>query len=111
MRQDDTDASRAADSAPMNPISVRVDLSGRGAWEVALPDQSERVICQTLEDAIRVARSCAAHRRLSELVVCDAYHRVLRQEHVNGLGRDQRDLQPRAARVHVDQHDQASRGG
>ena len=62
---------------PMSPVTVRVDRTGRGAWEVAMPDQRELVTCETLDDARRVAYLCAARRRPCELIVCDAYHRVL----------------------------------
>ena len=65
---------------PMTPTTVRVDLNVRGRWEVALSDQGERVGCDTLEEASRVAYRCAAERQPCELIVCDAYHRVLHHE-------------------------------
>jgi len=68
----------------MNLTTVRVDLSVRGAWEVALSEPGERVTCETLEEASRVAYRCAADRRPSELIVCDAYHRVVRRELIDG---------------------------
>jgi hypothetical protein len=46
----------------MNLTTVRVDISVRGAWEVALSDPGERVTCETLEEASRVAYRCAADR-------------------------------------------------
>jgi hypothetical protein len=64
----------------MNPTTVRVDISARGAWEVALPDQRERVTCDTLEEASRVAYRCATNRRPCELIIRDAYHRVLQRQ-------------------------------
>jgi hypothetical protein len=70
--------------APMSPVTVRVDRTRLGAWEVAMPDQSELVTCETLEDAERVAYLCAARRRPCELIVCDAYHRVLHQVLIDG---------------------------
>ncbi len=60
--------------------AVRVDLNTHGEWEIELPDQSEPVTCETLEDAQRVAYLCAALRTPCELIVCDGYHRVLRRE-------------------------------
>ena len=51
-----------------------------------MPDQRERVTCETLDDARRVAYLCAARRRPCELIVCDAYHRVLHHEFINGRG-------------------------
>lgn len=76
----------------MNPMTVRVDLNVRGAWEVALSDQCERVTCKTLEEATRAAYRCAADRRPCELIVCDAYHRVLHHELVNSAGERHRGL-------------------
>jgi hypothetical protein len=64
----------------MNPAKVRVDLNLRGAWEVALSDQANRLTCKTLEEASHVAYRFAADRRPCELIVCDAYHRVLHHE-------------------------------
>ena len=64
----------------MNPTTVRVDINRRGAWEVALSDRPDRVTCETLEEASRVAYRCAADRQPCELIVCDAYHRVLQHE-------------------------------
>ncbi len=68
----------------MNLTTVRVDISVRGAWEVARSDRGERVTCETLEEASRVAYRCAADRSPSQLIVCDAYHRVVRRELIDG---------------------------
>jgi len=38
------------------------------------------VTCETFDEAQRVAYLCATHRRPCELIVCDAYHRVLHHE-------------------------------
>ena len=70
----------------MHETTVHVDHSVGGSWEIALSDQPEPVVCQTLEEAHRVADRCAADRRPCELVVRDAYHRVLRHELINGGG-------------------------
>ena len=51
-----------------------------------MPDQRERVMCETLDDARRVAYLCAAHARPCELIVRDAYHRVIHHELINGKG-------------------------
>lgn len=53
--------------------AVRVDLNPHGEWEIELPDQSERVKCETLGDAQRVAYLSAAHRGSCELIACDAF--------------------------------------
>ena len=70
--------------APMSPVTVRVDRTRLGAWEVAMPDGREPVTCETLEDAERVAYLCAARRRPCDLIVCDAYHRVLHWVLIDG---------------------------
>lgn len=70
--------------ARTDPITVRVALNRRGAWEVATPDERERVTCETLDDARRAACLRAANRRPCELIVLDAYHRVLEREFING---------------------------
>ena len=70
----------------MNPRTVRVDLSVGGAWKIAVSDQREQVTCKTLEEANRVAHRCAADRQPCELIVCDAYHRVLARELINVRG-------------------------
>jgi hypothetical protein len=70
--------------ARTNPITVRVELNPRGAWRVATPDEREWVTCETLDDARRVAYLRAADRRPCELIVLDAYHRVLEREFING---------------------------
>jgi hypothetical protein len=65
-----------------DPVSVHVDLGGRGAWEV-LPEGGERLTCATLTEAERIADRWAGEHRPCELVVRDAYHRVLRRELIN----------------------------
>ncbi|MGO9751857.1 MAG: hypothetical protein ACLP8S_06345 [Solirubrobacteraceae bacterium] len=64
----------------MSNRKVRVDLNRRGDWDIELSDQDSRVSCATLEEAERVAHICAAYKQPCELVVCDAYHRVLHRE-------------------------------
>ena len=63
---------------------VHVDMNSRGAWEVAVPAPDQRVVCPSLEDAKRVAYLCAARRHPCELVVRDAYHRVVSCEVIDG---------------------------
>ena len=70
----------------MDLRTVCVDLTVRGAWEIVLSDQREPVTCKTLEEASRVAHRCAADRRPCELIVRDAYHRVLDRELINVRG-------------------------
>ena len=69
---------------PTTTTTVRVDLNVHGAWDVALTGQDARITCDTLDDAREVASKFAAHRRPCELIVRDAYHRVLRREFIGG---------------------------
>lgn len=68
----------------MESIQVHVDRGPRGTWEISLVGPKERVSCETLEDARRVAHVHAAHRRPCELIVRDAYHRVVEHEFIGG---------------------------
>lgn len=78
------------DSASMTPPSesgggrlggrrqtVEVCRSDGGAWEVLLPDGAQLTTCETLSAARRVARSWAQQNPPSELIIRDAYHRVM----------------------------------
>ncbi|MGZ4179842.1 MAG: hypothetical protein ACXVUL_04035 [Solirubrobacteraceae bacterium] len=58
-----------------SPITLSIEPDGRGAWE--LSEGLDHVSCATLEDAKRTAYRRAAHRRACELIVRDAYHRVI----------------------------------
>jgi hypothetical protein len=57
--------------------TVWVAFDGHGGWEVTLPDRDELVCCATLDDARLVAYRRAVRRGQCELVVHDAYHRVI----------------------------------
>ncbi len=63
----------------MSSRRVRVELNRREDWDVE-SDQDSGVSCDTLEEAERVAHICAAYKQPCEVVVCDAYHRVLHRE-------------------------------
>jgi hypothetical protein len=60
--------------------TVDVRRRARGGWEVMLPDRRERVSCDTLDDARRLGYQFAARRTPCQLVVHDAYNRVLHRE-------------------------------
>jgi hypothetical protein len=81
-----SDAEHAAREGPGKPSTVRVEHDGHGGWSVAMTDRRSRVTCETLDDARRVAYLCAAHTRPCELIVHDAYHRVLQRELIDGDG-------------------------
>jgi len=66
------------------PVTVRVDLGQRGSWHVALPERGERLLCATLDEARRLASRYALRGEPCELVIRDAYHRVLERAVVGG---------------------------
>lgn len=63
-------------------VTVLVERDEHGGWSVALPER--QVTCETLDDARRIAYLCVAHTRPCELIVRDAYHRVLHRELIDG---------------------------
>jgi len=65
------------------PPEVRVDRGHSGGWEVLLPDGGIYVVCDTLGDARRHARSAAGRRHPCEIVIRDAYHRVIERQSVD----------------------------
>jgi hypothetical protein len=67
---------------------VRVGARRRGGWEVVLPGDRVQVACETLDEARRVAFRYAARAVPCELVVHDAYNRVLDHELVDRAGSD-----------------------
>lgn len=79
----------------MSARAVRVGRNRDGDWDIELPDQDGRASCETLEEAERVAHICAAYQQPCELVVCDAYHRVLRRELIDA-GTDQASQAPQS---------------
>lgn len=64
----------------MTPSSVTVNATRRGGWEVSCPESDFRIRCETLDDARRLARRCAARTSPCDLVVHDAYNRVVEHE-------------------------------
>lgn len=57
--------------------TVQVRRTARGAWEVLCPDEADSTICETLSAARRVARGWAQDNPPSEIIIRDAYHRVV----------------------------------
>jgi hypothetical protein len=69
---------------PESGATVRVEHNANGLWEVELPEPGGRVACETFNDAQRIAYLCAAHARPCELIVHDAYHRVVQRRLIRG---------------------------
>ncbi len=59
------------------PNTVQVCRTSGGVWQVLLPDGTRSTTCETLSAARRVARRWAQENPPSELIVRDAYHRVV----------------------------------
>lgn len=53
-----------------------------------MPERGTHVACETLDDARRIGYLWAAHRHPCELVVRDAYHRVIQREFIHGADED-----------------------
>ena len=68
----------------VHPLTVRVLRGARGQWEVVLPDRRRPLRCRDLEEAQRVAYVFAERSRPCEVVVHDAYYRVVRHDLTNG---------------------------
>lgn len=83
----------SSESLPGVTVQVRHTLRGR--WEVVVSDARRGIMCETLEDARRIAYLAVAHTRPCELIVRDAYHRVIQRELIEG--REQATARPRDA--------------
>ncbi len=64
----------------MPKSTVRVCADHRGGWEVELPDRDDRVFCETLDEARTLAFRYAMQMPPCDLVVRDAYERVLQHQ-------------------------------
>jgi len=72
----------AQDKRTTRPASftVCVQHHARGRWEVITADGRGRISCETLEDARRIAYLTVAHAKSCELIVRDAYNRIIEHE-------------------------------
>lgn len=59
------------------PRTAEVFHNGRGLWEVLLPDEAGWRNCETLRAATCIATRWAQDNPPSEVIVRDAYHRVM----------------------------------
>ena len=64
----------------MPTSTVQVCADHRGGWEVELPGRDAHVLCETLAEARTVALRYAAQLQPCDLVVRDAYDRVLQRQ-------------------------------
>lgn len=91
----------SSESLPGVTVQVRHTLRGR--WEVVVSDARRGIMCETLDDARRIAYLAVAHARPCELIVLDAYHRVTQRELIEG--REQATARPPDARRQTDAGD------
>jgi hypothetical protein len=81
------------------PTTVRVDPGPAGYWLITVPGQPRMIASETLSDAIRQARRIAETTGGCQLIVRNAYHRVIDREFV---GDEPTVASPNAA-LHYDQ--------
>jgi hypothetical protein len=70
----------AKGTARLASLTVCVQHHPRGWWEVITEDGRGRISCETLEDARRIAYLTVAHAKNCELIVRDAYNRIIEHE-------------------------------
>jgi hypothetical protein len=63
----------------INNRTVRVLPTRTGVWEITHPESGEPVVCGTLHEARVIAQRHASHRPPCDVIVFDAYHRVLQR--------------------------------
>ncbi len=63
--------------------TVSVDRNRDGSWGITLPAKHDPVSCGTLGDARLAAYRLAAHWHPCEVVVFDAYHRVVHRKSID----------------------------
>jgi hypothetical protein len=73
-------------AAAPEQLTIRVQCDPGGGWEVSMPDRQSAITCEALDEARRVAHLALAHGRPCELIVHDAYHRILHHEFISGHG-------------------------
>lgn len=60
--------------------TIHVEFDAHGHWDVDVSEPESHATCESLDAARRLAYRTAAERRPCELVVRDAYHRVVWRE-------------------------------
>ena len=63
-----------------NSTTIGVERGRRGDWQVVVPGEHAPLSCQTLDDAQWVAYLLAGDRQPCQVVIRDAYHRVVGRE-------------------------------
>jgi Uncharacterized protein conserved in bacteria (DUF2188) len=69
-----------APGASLWPLKVDVTPDLRGGWDLRFSDRRPRQRCDTLAAAVHLAHQYAEESHPCELVIRDAYHRVVSHE-------------------------------
>ncbi len=69
----------------MSTRTIRVDLNRQGAWEITLPVGLDPINCKSLDEARAAAYRSAASWHPCEVVMCDAYHRVVHRKLIDSV--------------------------
>ncbi len=69
----------------MSTRTIRADLNRHGAWEITLPVQLDPINCKSLDEARHAACRFAAHWHPCEVVMFDAYHRVVHRKLIDSF--------------------------
>jgi hypothetical protein len=75
---------RSDPGATLRCVKLDVTSNLRGGWNVRFSDRRATVSCDTLNAAIREAHRWAEESHPCELVIRDAYHRVVGHEFIDG---------------------------
>ncbi len=67
---------------PMSARTVSVDRNRGGSWEITLPAKHDPISYGTLEEARLEAYRLAAHWHPCEIVMLDAYNRVVHRKSI-----------------------------
>lgn len=67
------------------PTTVVVQYRPQGHWEIVTPPRGARIRCETLDDARRIAYLSLAHTHQCQLILRDAYYRVIAHELIDGF--------------------------
>ncbi len=69
----------------MSTRTIRVDLNRHGAWEITLPVGLDPIKCKSFNEAKAAAYRSAARWHPCEVVMCDAYHRVVHRNVIDSF--------------------------
>lgn len=71
---------RIGTATPAGRVTINVHFAGRGRWKVVFADRHRGVTCDSFDDALKVAHLMLARNGHCELIVHDAYQRVISRE-------------------------------